>query len=143
LPGPIPRPARITANLPPEVTAVQPQRLSYRLPVVGPVIRGFGEVLSSGTRSRGVTLGAKPGALVVAPAAGRVSFAGLFRGYGAIAILDHGGGQVTLITGLFGHMARTGDTVVQGGPIGRAGASGITVELRRDGQAVDLSQFVA
>ena len=143
LPGPMPRPARITANPSPELTADPPRSLSYRLPVVGPVIRGFGEVLPSGTRSRGVTLGAKPGALVVAPAAGRVSFAGLFRGYGAIAIVDHGGGQITLITGLSGHMARTGDTLAQGGPIGRAGANGITVELRRAGQAVDLSQFVA
>jgi len=143
LPGPIPRPVRITASLPPELMRDQTQRLSYRLPVVGPVIRGFGEVLPSGTRSRGVTLGAKPGALVVAPAAGRVSFAGLFRGYGAIVILDHGSGQVSLITGLAGQMARTGDTLAQGGPVGRAGANGVTVELRRDGQAVDLSQFVA
>jgi murein hydrolase activator len=142
LPGPIVRPNRITSALPIDATP-ELARFTYRLPVIGPVVRGFGEVQPSGTRSRGVTWAAKPGALVVAPAAGRVSFAGLFRGYGAIAIIDHGGGQVTLITGLSGHIARTGDTVAQGGPIGRAGLNGVTVELRRDGQAVDLSQFVA
>lgn len=143
LPGPLPRPRRISASLPHEQGGSELPRFSYRLPVVGPVVRGFGEMLPSGTRSRGIMLAAKPGALVVAPAAGRVSFAGLFRGYGAIAIVDHGGGQVSLITGLSRHMARTGDTVLQGGPIGRAGGGGITVELRREGQAVDLSQFVA
>lgn len=142
LPGPLPRPSRLNATLP-EESALTPARLSYRLPVIGPVLRGFGELLPSGTRSRGVTLVAKPGALVVAPAAGRVSFAGLFRGYGAITIVDHGSGQVSLITGLSGHMARTGDTIAQGSPIGRAGPGGITVELRQNGQAVDLSQFVA
>lgn len=143
LPGPRPRPTRLAQDLPAAEAAGPGASLSYQLPVLGPIARGFGEKLPSGTRARGVTIAARPGALVVAPAAGRVSFAGLFRGYGAIAILDHGGGHVSLITGLSAHTARTGDRVARGGPIGRAGKDGVTVELRRAGEAVDLSQFVA
>lgn len=142
LPGPRLRPARLTADLPVDQVGVGPA-LRFRLPAIGPVVRGFGEALPSGARSRGVAIASRPGAIVVAPAPGRVSFAGLFRGYGAIAILDHGGGYTSLITGLDSNLARVGDTVQQGSPIGRSGSGGIAVELRRDGQPVDLSQFVA
>lgn len=143
LPGPLPRPARLSATLPSETVQAADARPVYRSPVFGPIIRGFGEVLPSGTRSRGVTVAARPGALVAAPGAGRISFAGVYRGYGGIAIIDHGGGYVSLITGLAAQIARTGDTVALGGPVGRAGPNGVAVELRKDGQALDLSQFVA
>jgi septal ring factor EnvC (AmiA/AmiB activator) len=116
--------------------------LTYRLPVAGPVLAGFGEPLPSGARSRGATIAARPGALVVAPAPGRVAFAGLYRNYGAIAIIDHGGGQVSLVTGLASNIARIGDVVAAGGPLGRAGAAGISVELRQDGRAVDFRPLV-
>lgn len=143
LPGPLQRPDRLSAAMPLDAAPISHSQLSYRLPVLGQIARGFGEVLPSGSRSRGVTIEARSGALVVAPAAGRVSFAGLYRRYGVIAIVDHGGGHVSLITGLSGHIARIGDRVVQGSPIGRAGGAGVTVELRRDGEPVDVSQFVA
>lgn len=142
LPGPRPRPARLTAELPSDRVA-QVQTLRFRLPAIGRIVRGYGEALPSGARSRGVAIAARPGAIVVAPASGRVTFAGLFRGYGAIAILDHGQGYTSLITGLDSNLARVGDIVQQGSPVGRGGASGIAVELRREGQPVDLSQFVA
>lgn len=143
LPGPMPRPRQLSASLPSEAEVGPPAGIRFRMPVIGPVVRGFGEASASGLRSRGIGIGARPGAIVVAPAAGRVSFAGLFRGYGAIAILDHGGGYTSLITGLDSNSARVGDSVRQGSPIGRTGANGISIELRRDGRPVDLSQFVA
>ncbi len=116
--------------------------ITYRLPVAGPVLAGFGEPLPSGARSRGATIAARPGSLVVAPAPGRIAFAGLYRNYGAIAIIDHGGGQVSLVTGLASNIARIGDVVAGGGPLGRAGPSGITVELRQDGRPVDFTPLV-
>jgi septal ring factor EnvC (AmiA/AmiB activator) len=143
LPGPMPRPQRLSTSLPGKEVPLPVAGPRFRMPAIGPVVRGFGEASSSGLRSRGIGIGARPGAIVVAPAAGRVSFAGLFRGYGAIAILDHGGGYTSLITGLDSNSARVGDAVRQGSPIGRTGANGISIELRRDGRPVDLSQFVA
>lgn len=112
----------------------------YRLPVSGTVVTGLGEVSSAGISARGLTLAPAPGAAVIAPAGGRVAYAGPFRDFGAIVILDHGDGWTTLITGLAALDVRRGDRVRQGAPIGRAGgdAPRITVELRRRGRPIDM-----
>lgn len=142
LPGPLPRPERLSEALPAAQAAPQADRLVYRLPVLGQVVRGFGEALPTGGRARGVTIAARPGAIVVAPAQGRVTFAGLYRGYGSIAIVEHDDGYVSLVTGLASTSARVGDTVDAGGPLGRAGSDGVTVELRQRGQPVDLTTLI-
>src|SRR5690606_2630470 len=113
---------------------------AYRLPVVGRIVAGLGEVNDSGVRSRGLTIAAQPGGQVVAPAQGRVSFGGDYRGYGKIVIIDHGGGRTSLLSGLIGLSVGVGDTLDAGAPIGRAGSddSRITVELRRAGRPVDI-----
>jgi len=142
LPGPLPRPslpgsAPDHADPPIGKSASQP----YRLPLSGDVVRGFGEVSDAGVRSRGITLTAWPGAQAVAPAAGRVLFAGAFRDYGQIVIIDHGGGWTTLVTGLARVTVAVGARLNQGSPIGRApdGDGGqITIELRRRGVPVDF-----
>lgn len=117
---------------------------AYRLPVVGRIVAGLGEVNDSGVRSRGVTIAAQPGGQVVAPAPGRVSFAGAYRGYGKIVIVDHGGGWTSLLTGMIGLSVAVGDTLNAGAPVGRAGSddSRITVELRRGGRPVDIVAMI-
>lgn len=142
LPGPLPRPpqpgeAPEPAAAPLGSASAQP----YRLPLSGEVVRGFGEVSEAGVRSRGITLTTWSGAQAVAPAAGRVVYAGHFRDYGEIIVIDHGGGWTTLITGLAKITAPVGTTLRQGSPIGRAaeGDNGqVTVELRRKGVPVDF-----
>ena len=83
---------------------------------------------------------ARPGGQVVAPAPGRVSFAGDYRGYGKIVIIDHGGGWTSLVTGMIALSVGVGDTLDAGTPVGRAGSqdSRITIELRRAGRPVDI-----
>lgn len=148
LAGALPRPAdpmRAGAvPVEPAVTARDDGQPAYRLPVVGRIVAGLGEVSDSGVRSRGLTIAARPGGQVVAPAEGRVVFAGEYRGYGRIVILDHGDGWSSLITGMIGLSTAIGDTVDAGSPLGRAGANRprITVELRRAGQPVDLVALV-
>ena len=144
LAGPLPRPrdpAGAVANGPPSAGA-EPELTqgAYRLPVVGRIVAGLGEVNESGVRSRGVTIAARPGGQVVAPAPGRVSFAGDYRGYGKIVIIDHGGGWVSLLTGMIALSVGVGDTLDAGAPVGRAGSddSRITIELRRGGRPVDI-----
>lgn len=112
----------------------------YRLPVGGRVIAGTGETMASGWRTRGLTLAPAPGAGVVAPASGRVAFAGSFRGYGGIVILDHGHGWTTLLTGLARIEAQGGDALVQGDRLGRVGAQAprLTIELRHRGRPIDV-----
>ncbi|MDO9370817.1 MAG: peptidoglycan DD-metalloendopeptidase family protein [Sphingopyxis sp.] len=144
LAGPLPRPrdpAGTVATGPPSAGA-EPELTqgAYRLPVVGRIVAGLGEVNESGVRSRGVTIVARPGGQVVAPAPGRVSFAGDYRGYGKIVIIDHGGGWVSLLTGMIALSVGVGDTLDAGAPVGRAGSddSRITIELRRGGRPVDI-----
>lgn len=119
-------------------------RGAYRLPVVGRIVAGLGEVNESGVRSRGLTIAAQPGGQVVAPAPGRVGFAGDYRGYGKIVIIDHGGGWISLMTGMIGLSVNVGDTLDSGTPIGRAGSgdSRITVELRRAGRPIDIGAML-
>src|SRR3546814_16004786 len=68
--------------------------------VVGKVVTGLGELSESGVRARGLTILAQPLAQVVAPTRGRVAFAGEYRGYGRIVIIDHGNGWTTLLAHL-------------------------------------------
>ena len=148
LAGPLPRPRNTQGNIasaPPSVaTEAELTQGAYRLPVVGRIVAGLGEVNASGVRSRGVTIAARPGGQVVAPAPGRVGFAGDYRGYGKIVIIDHGGGWVSLLTGMIALSVGVGDTVDAGAPIGRAGSgdSRITVELRRGGRPVDIVAMI-
>jgi Peptidase family M23 len=72
----------------------------YILPVQGKVVSGFNELNTTGYRERGMRLSVAPEAQIVAPAAGKVSFAGRYRSYGQIVILEHGNGWNSLITHL-------------------------------------------
>lgn len=146
LSGPLMRPAR-----PGNAAAPEPDRARsdagpppYRLPVLGQLVTGMGEVNDGGVRSRGLTLVTRPGAQAIAPTAGKIVFAGPYRDYGQILIIDHGQGWTTLITGLHRVTAQVGDSVRQGDPVGVTGAErpNITVELRRNGRPVDIVPLV-
>ena len=146
LPGPMLRPTRPgdARAQPSGNDPAQDARFSYRLPVAGTVVTGLGEVSDTGVRARGLTIAARDGALVVAPARGRIAFAGPFRGFGRIVIIDHGGGWTSLITSLAALDARVGDNVLQGGLIGRAGQDRptVTIELRRGNRPVDITPLL-
>lgn len=148
LPGPTLRPDHIdpqAAALPPLVAPVALPPLAYRLPVIGTIVVGLGEETTLGVRSRGLTIEARPNALVVAPSAGAIVFAGPYRNYGQIIIVDHGHGLTTLMTNLQALNVRVGDQVIAGSPLGtvRADPPTITVELRRNGQPVDITRLVS
>lgn len=106
--------------------------LAYRLPAEARVVEGLGEVNSSGVRSRGLTLATRRGAQVVVPAAGIVRFAGPFRDYDGIAIIDHGGGWMSLIVNVSSSL-QPGTRVAAGDRLGRA-LGPLGVELSHNGQ---------
>ncbi|MGK2911398.1 MAG: murein hydrolase activator EnvC family protein [Sphingobium sp.] len=147
LPGPVPRPAQPgQAPAPRADTIAQASRLpAYRLPVVGQLVTGFGEMSESGVRARGLTLATQPNAQVIAPNAGRIVFADYYRGFGQILIIDHGQGWTSLITNLHHLSVGVGDSVRQGTPVGSAAPSPttVTVELRRNGHPVDIVPLLA
>lgn len=114
----------------------------FILPVAGRTVTGFGAP-AGGVLSQGITLAPRASAQVVAPAAGRVGFAGPYRGYGQIVILEHAGGWTSLVTGLARSDVTVGDDLVGGAPIGVAGPGRptITLELRRAGEPVNPLDF--
>ncbi|MBI0473773.1 metalloendopeptidase [Sphingomonas sp. MA1305] len=135
LPGPLPRPLAPGARAPARPRGV------YRLPVQGRLVTGLDELSAAGVRARGLTLAVRPGAMVIAPAAGTIRYARRFRDYGTIVIVDHGDGWTSLVTGLGRAAVRPGQRVAAGAPIGRAGSGAepeVTVELRRRGRPMDI-----
>ncbi|PEQ12090.1 metalloendopeptidase [Novosphingobium sp. PC22D] len=147
LPGPIMRPPRPQQSRVIEAAdfAPAPRGLgAYVLPVGGHVVSGFAEALPNQRRSRGLELESRANAQVIAPAAGRVAFAGPYRGYGRIAIIEHEGGWTSLVTGLARLDVRVGDELVAGAPLGMAGPGSplVGVELRKDGEPVNPLRYL-
>lgn len=112
--------------------AAEPPPLAYRLPSGAPVTIGLGAVSSAGVRSRGVTLATGRGAALIVPAPGVIRFAGPFRSYDGIVIIDHGSGWTTLVLNVASSL-RPGTRVGAGEPLGRA-LGPVTVELSGNGR---------
>ncbi len=124
--------------------ATRPPIMAYRLPSPGRVVAGMGERSAVGVRARGLTLATAPGASVTAPARAWIAYAGPFRGYGDIVILDHGHGWTTLLAGLELVTANGGEMVEAGAPLGHMAnaAPRLTIELHRKGRPVDVAAMV-
>jgi murein hydrolase activator len=98
--------------------ALPNEGFTLKWPVSGNVKRHFGDKDEDGVLSEGLTLIGPSGAPIVAPQAGRVVFAGPFRGYGQIMILQHGNGYHSFMSG-FGRIdAEMGQDVAAGEPLG-------------------------
>lgn len=150
LPGPIMRPPRPDASQvmstgTPDLGRGDERAIAgYRLPVAGRTVSGFGARSSGGQRTQGIVLAPRARAAVVSPAKGRVAFAGPYRGYGNIVIIEHANGWTSLVTGLGKCELNVGDELLAGTPLGFAAASNprITLELRRAGTPVNPLAFV-
>lgn len=115
----------------------QPPPLQYRLPITAKLSEGVGAVSETGIRSRGLSFEAVRGDLVSVPADGTIAFAGPFRRYDGVVIIDHGNGWMTLMTGVRAER-RKGERVGIGEPLGRALGS-LTVELSTNGTPVSAA----
>jgi septal ring factor EnvC (AmiA/AmiB activator) len=130
LPGPVLRPGDVPAR------RAAPY---YVLPVEGRLLSGTGEISDAGVHARGLTFAAAAGARAIAPRSGRIAYAGPYRGYGQIVIVDHGGGWTTTITNLGELAVRRGDRVAARQPLGRAAGGELSVELRRNGRPFPIA----
>ncbi len=127
---------------PPEVEekAFEDARGAMPFPARGHLVGRYGEKTELGDTLRGLRVETRSGAQVVAPHGGTVAFAGPFRGYGNLLIIEHGGGYHTLLAGLGRIDAVVGQRLSAGEPIGvmADGASPtLYVELRRKGQPIN------
>lgn len=113
-----------------------------RLPAGGKVTARYGEQDRFGGTSRGVTISARAGTPILAPYSGSVIFAGPFRGYGQILIVEHSNGYHSLIAGLGRIDTSVGKHVSTGEPVGLMpspadGSADLYFELRRNGQPIN------
>lgn len=119
------------------------------MPAAATLAAGWGMPLpDTGEASKGLLLETRPGAQVVATFDGRVVYAGLFRRYGLILILEHGGRYHSLLAGLGRIDVVLGQWVVAGEPVGlmanpSEGKPALYLELRHNGQPIDPTPWFA
>lgn len=117
------------------------------VPATGLLISRFGEAQPGGTTSKGLTFETRPGAQVVAPFDGRVVYAGPFKGYGRILIIDHGGGYYSVLAGLDRIEQSVGQWLAAGEPVGVMPQTGsrprLYLELRDNGQSINPLPWLA
>jgi septal ring factor EnvC (AmiA/AmiB activator) len=132
-------------------------RKSLPFPLNGIRIREFGMPDGLGGTEKGLSLASRAGAQVTAPCDGWVVYAGPFRSYGQLLILNAGGGYHVLLAGMerisvdLGQFVLTGEPVaiMGGGPQSAAAvATGssqpvLYIEFRKDGAPVDPSPWWA
>lgn len=108
-----------------------PPPLDYRLPADAPVTDGLGAISPDGVRSRGITLATKRGARLAAPASGTILFAGPFRDYDGVLIIDHGRGWKSVLVNAGSNLQR-GARVRKGDALGIA-LGPLEVQLQHHG----------
>lgn len=121
------------------------------IPVNGVKLKQFGEPDGIGGSEKGVSVATRPSAQVTAPADGWVVYAGPFRSYGQLLILNVGGGYHLLLAGMDRISVDLGQFVLTGEPVGEMGSGSqiaavlatgssqpvLYIELRKDGLPVD------
>jgi septal ring factor EnvC (AmiA/AmiB activator) len=128
------------------------------LPVTGRIERHFGSRDDNGGVMLGDTVATQSGAIVTAPADGSVLYAGPFRSYGQLLILNAGDGYHIVLAGMSRISVSQGQSVLAGEPIGAMGearvastsappngntVSELYVEFRKDGKPVDPTPWWA
>lgn len=126
-----------------------PKAGSSQLPITGLIRVGYKQVDDIGAESQGLTIEGRSGALVVAPMGGVVRYAGHFKNYGEIIIVEHEKDYHSLIAGLARIDTVVGQSVAAGEPVGilskASGGSNPTLyyELRLKGQPVNPARKFA
>ena len=122
------------------------------LPVSGQFAKRFGEDDGTGSALKGDILRTQSGAIVTAPVDGTVLYAGPFRSYGQLLILNPGDGYHIVLAGLDRLNVSLGQSVLAGEPVGMMGEARLAsiaastldgavpelyVEFRKDGKPID------
>lgn len=121
------------------------------LPVNGTKIRNYGGPDGNGGQEKGISIATRPGAQVTTPCDGWVVYAGPFRSYGQLLILNAGGGYHVLIAGMDRISVNIGQFVLTGEPVATMGSQSqvasilaapssqpvLYIEFRKDGAPID------
>ncbi len=129
------------AGKPADLRPFSKARGTMPTPATGALKRRFGEASDEpGGLSKGIVIASRSGGQVTAPFDGTVAFAGPFRGYGLLLIIEHSEGYHTLLAGMGRIDCVLDQRVFAGEPVGvmsTQGASDLYVELRQNGQPIN------
>jgi len=130
------------------VRAIRDSRGKFPFPAIGRLVGRYGQVTETGLTRKGIDIETRPGAQVIAPYDGQVMFAGAFKGYGQLLIIEHGEGYHSLLAGLSRIDSVMGQQLLSGEPAGIMGggeneAPVLYVELRRNGQPINPLPWLA
>ena len=143
-------PGRITPALP-----FHQARGRLPLPGHGERVLSFGDKTQYGSQSKGIVLQTRGNAQITSPCDGWVLFAGEFRSYGQLLIINAGGGYHILLAGLSRIDVEPGQFVLAAEPVGTMGGAAardgknessspvLYVEFRKDGRPIDPSPWWA
>lgn len=145
-PEPAPRTAALTEPPKGKIRSFAAFRGKLTLPATGSVTPRFGSEEKLGEFSKGMMIAARRGAQAVAPFDGQIVFAGPFRGYGRILIIEHRDGYHSLIVGLARIDASVKQWVLAGEPVGIVGehesqGAQLYVEIRHNGRPIDPAHW--
>jgi septal ring factor EnvC (AmiA/AmiB activator) len=148
--GAVGAPQTVPAHLPrpPGIQNFDSEAASLFPPIQGKIVRQYGAKDEFGAASKGLVIETRAGAEVVAPFDGQVVFAGPFRGYGQILLIEHGGGYHTLLAGVGRIDSVLGQWLLAGEPVAvmsepESGRSRLYVEFRRNGQPINPLPWMA
>lgn len=118
-------------------------RLPY--PVRGTITQSFGAETLAGAHTKGIIIHGRASARVIAPFDGTVLFAGPFKNYGELVIMDHGDNYLTLLAGMGNLNTSVGQEVLAGEPIGQMNTTkpDLYMEIRANGQPVDPEPWLS
>ncbi len=136
------RPGTLPASLGGEAPSISKARGMLPFPAVGRLTGRYGQATGTGLTRKGITIETRAGAQVVSPYEGRVVFAGPFRKYGQLLIIEHGEGYYSLLAGLARIDGVIGQWILGGEPVGimgrpENGNPALYMELRRNGQPIN------
>ncbi len=116
------------------------------LPVGGRIITKYDESDQAGHK-KGIVIETRPEAAVISPFDGQIAFAGPFRHYGLLLIIDHGDGYHTLLSGMGAIDGVVGQLLLAGEPVGQMKKSSkenpkLYMELRNNGAPIDPTPWL-
>ena len=145
--GPFRDPARLAP-----ATAFADAKGQLSFPAAGMIVKAYGSDDGFGSSEHGLSVATRPLAVVSSPADGWVSFAGPYRTYGQLLIINTGGGYYVVLAGLERTNVALGQFVLAGEPVGAMGDGSVKtaaaialgaaqpilyVEFRKDGAPID------
>ncbi len=115
-------------------------------PARGPIVTSFMQELSKGVKSNGIDIKTASHAQITAPYDGTVIFAGPFKNFANLVIIDHGDGYTSLLSGMGDTDAEVGQTLLAGEPVGTMPTSGnikLHMEIRKNNHPVNPADWLS